>query len=110
MIMRVEGIDGTRAESLVRIHHVLPMIHERTARRAGGVARVAYEPVRAVDVRACLPDVVWCCAGDDDRGAFALEELGCVHEVGVVRLDGFGDAAAEGGGIVSQSLLCLGGK
>ena len=64
MIVRIKRIDRLRAQLLIQIRHILPVIHERGAGVAGDVARVVCEAVRRVDEAASLPGVVRRGAGD----------------------------------------------
>ena len=79
---------------LVSIRSCLAMINEDCSDRGCCVTGIADEAIRGIRVGACLPDVVWCRARDDNRGSLGLEELGCVDEVRLVGEDRLLGAAA----------------
>jgi hypothetical protein len=72
------------------------MIYKCCTRSLRSITSVRHKPTTAVCKRSSLPHVVRGRRADNDVGAFGLEELRCVYEVGVVCLYGFGYATAEG--------------
>ena len=96
MIIRIVSIHRRRARILIQLRSIQSMICKRRSRRLRRIARIRHEAARAVREGPCLLDIIGRCAADDYVGAFGGEQFGCVVEVGVVCLYGFGGAAGWG--------------
>ena len=96
VIMRVERVHGGGTQCLVRRRShgaVIDKVH--LCHRRGRLA-VADKAVRAVGVRARLPNVVRRRRGDDHMCTFGLEDVGSVDQVLGVGKDDFGNTTNDG--------------